>query len=147
MKVGMFINTQFPEGDHVADYDGSRCGGAGGDGACRQLIECAAPHLLPARRRVDDDGGRRIHGGEAFHGEHRLKEAAALAAELLGNFDAHQTEFEHLAQQIFAEERRGIHFANEGSNALAGKAADRVLKHALFCGEQGQRRGKGGSFS
>ncbi len=79
---------------------------------------------------IDDDAGGRIDRGQFFDGEDALEEVAALAAELLGDFDAHEAEIEELLEQVRAEFRVLVHLADVRGDLVAGELAHVPAKEA-----------------
>ena len=69
-----------------------------------------------------------------------LEKAAALAAVLLGDLDAHQAQFEELPDEVFAEDAGLIHFAHVRADLLAREPAHGVVEELFVFGQLRQRR-------
>jgi hypothetical protein len=101
----------------------------------------------PAQNGVVDDGvlhvhdhaGRRIHRGQFLHRQNALEEAAAAAAVLFGDLDAHQAQLEELADDVLAEDAGFVHFADMRADLLARELAHGGLKELLFFRQRGER--------
>ena len=59
---------------------------------------------------------------QSFDRQHGLEETSALPAEFFGDFDTHESEFEHFFQKILAKDGRFVHGADMRSDALTGEA-------------------------
>ena len=88
---------------------------------------------------VDDDAGRRIHRGQFLHRQNALEETAAAAAVFFGDLDAHQAQFEELADDVLAEHAGLVHFADVRADLLARELAHGGLKELLFFRQRGER--------
>jgi hypothetical protein len=79
----------------------------------------------------------RVHSGDGFDGQDSIKECAAAAAELLGNFDAHEPQFKEPAEEAGVHLLVLVHAANQGSDLLPGKMPDRITEQSFVFAEVG----------
>ena len=71
--------------------------------------------------------------------EYGVEERRAGAAELLGNFDAHDAEVEEAGDEALVHHRVVVHLRDEGTNFFDGELAHALREHLLFFGKDGQR--------
>ena len=69
-----------------------------------------------------------------------LEEVAALAAVLFGNLDAHQPQFEQLADEVFAKDAGFVHLAHVRRDLFPREIAHGGLEQLFFFVERGERR-------
>ena len=72
-----------------------------------------------------------------------LEEGSALAAVFFFDVDAHESEFEHVFEEVFAEFGFFIHGANVRGEAFTREAAHGVLEELFIGGELSERGGDG----
>ena len=66
-----------------------------------------------------------------------------MAAILLGDFDAHQSHFEKLFDDVFAEDARLVHLTHVRADLLAGELANGGLEELFVFAERRQRERSG----
>jgi hypothetical protein len=76
-------------------------------------------------------------------GQECLKEFAARATVLLGNFDSHQSQLKKLVEQSAVEHRLFVHFLGQRTNLVVGKLANVVAEQNFVFRNSGERRGVG----
>ena len=81
---------------------------------------------------IDKHRDRGIHRGDCLDGQHRIKEAAARAAQRFGNLDPHQSQFKQLVHEPRRKLLLVIHRAHRGRNRLLRKLPHRCVEHPLF---------------
>ena len=104
--------------------------------------------IRPAQQRVGDQGilhvyhdaGRGIHAGGFLNRQNGFEEAAAGAAILLGNLNAHEAELEKLIDQRALEDALFIHLAHQRADFFLSEPADVVAEQDLIFGQRDQRR-------
>lgn len=88
---------------------------------------------------VDNDGDRRIDGGDLLDTEDGLKEGSRGAAVGFRNFDPHEAEGEEFPEYGGVERGAFVHGADARGDLFSRKAADRGLEHGLFVIQNGER--------
>jgi hypothetical protein len=99
---------------------------------------------------IHEDRHRSVDPRQLLDHHDRHEERGSRPAEILGNLDAHETEFETGIDQIPRHLRLLVHLGDEGADALGREARDRFLEELLVFGEVGEGErsivGHGSSF-
>ena len=88
---------------------------------------------------VDEDADRGIDARQLLDGEDRVKEAAAGAAERLGDLDPHDAERKQLLDERPRQRGAGVHLGDQRLHGIPGELTDGLAKELLVLAEAGQR--------
>ena len=83
----------------------------------------------------------RINRRERLDGQHRIEKAASGAAQLFGNLNGHQPQFEEPLHQPRGQVLFLVHGAHQRSNRLLGKLPDGGIKKVFFFRKLSQCQG------